>query len=213
MTNVEIPNGLPILSVGSHNRGSGRACIMNAISYLRGDTDITDYPDCVHPILARAAQMINDSICNEPVKDMDEEVLCPSCAHKMWLFGARLMGTGIKELQERHGSLTVSLREKDWINAFVAHVEQVFDTKCAPHDLLPDVMMGQALNFALSTIDTRGHYSIKPLTAEMDHVALGYKLLDLYNEIVDPLPREAVEWSQETYETVATEGKISVYNK
>ena len=58
MTNVEILNGLPILSVGSHERGSGRACIMNAISYLRGDSDITDYPACVHPILAQAAQMI-----------------------------------------------------------------------------------------------------------------------------------------------------------
>lgn len=218
MTNVEIPNGLPILSVGSHERGSGRACIMNAISYLRGDRDITDYPDCVHPILARAAQMINDSICNEPVKDKTgEEVLCPSCAHQVWLFGSRLMGTGIKELKERHGDLYA--RETVLADAFKDHVQRVFDVQWPKDDLEPDVKVGQVLTYALSRIEVKGWslgWSLGqpvPLLAEMDHLALGHKLLDLFNEIVDPLPQKIVEWSEETYETVATEGKIPTYTK
>jgi hypothetical protein len=214
MTNVEIPNGLPILSVGSHERGSGRACIMNAISYLRGDSDITDYPACVHPILAQAAQMINDSICNEPVKDkMGEEVLCPSCAHQVWLFGSRLMGTGVQELKERHGDLHA--RETAWVNAFVDHVQRVFGTKWTSVDIEPDMKLGRVLSAALSAIAVKGWSSGKPvpLPAEQSHLALGYKLLDLFNEIVDPTPREVVEWSEETYETVTTEGRIPAYTK
>ena len=32
------------LAKGSHQPGSGRGCAMNVISYINGDTQITDFP-------------------------------------------------------------------------------------------------------------------------------------------------------------------------
>jgi hypothetical protein len=32
------------LAKGSHRPGSGKGCAMNAISYIGGDTQITDFP-------------------------------------------------------------------------------------------------------------------------------------------------------------------------
>lgn len=99
---------LPQLAIGSHDRGSGYACVMNALSYLKGDKKITDYPTCVDPLLARVAQVLNDKICRHTAErhtttpnpttgaPMPETVtvLCSSCAHQVWLYGAELMGTG-----------------------------------------------------------------------------------------------------------------------
>jgi len=56
-------DALPRLAVGKHKRGSGQACIMNAISYLNGDTIITDMPSCTDPVLAVVAIRINDTLC------------------------------------------------------------------------------------------------------------------------------------------------------
>jgi hypothetical protein len=87
---MNIPNGLPLLATGSHVRGSGYACIMNAISYMKGDHDITDFPDCVYAPLAAAAQHVNDFLCtHKPGQDL----LCSECSHQVWMIGARLMGT------------------------------------------------------------------------------------------------------------------------
>lgn len=96
-----IPDHLPTLAVGSHDRGSGAMCVMNAISYMNGDANITDFPDCVDPYLARVAQILNDQICEHTSLKMThtsghldaKRTLCGSCAHLVWLFGAQLMGT------------------------------------------------------------------------------------------------------------------------
>jgi hypothetical protein len=215
MTNVEIPNGLPTLSVGSHGRGSNRACIMNAISYLKGDTDITDYPDCVHPMLARAAQMVNDSVCNEPVKDlMGEEVLCPACAHQVWLIGARVMGTGRKELIDLLGVEALFNLELKWVETFVMYVECAFGTVFPGSDHDPETRLEQVLTYALSAAAiVTPEASTGAFEGEKPVIAVMYKLIELYEQIVDPAPRKTVKWSQETYETVVTEGKIPVYNK
>ncbi len=86
---MSAPNSLPQLSVGSHGRGSGKACIMNAISYLNGDTKITDMPDCVDPVLASVAQVINDKIC----RHRSGSVLCSDCSHVVWMLGSRIIGS------------------------------------------------------------------------------------------------------------------------
>lgn len=88
---LNIPDQLPKLAVGSHDRGSGMACIMNAISYLNGDIEISDAPDCTFPLLADAAIGLNDTLCNHR-KDGDL-VMCQECSHQMWLLGARIIGT------------------------------------------------------------------------------------------------------------------------
>ena len=90
-----IPDHLPELSKGTHERGSGKACIMNAISYINGDKEISDMPDCVHPALAKLAQFVNDYGCTHvPTNLIDRTKICPECSHKLWLIGARLIRSG-----------------------------------------------------------------------------------------------------------------------
>jgi hypothetical protein len=48
------------LAQGSHKAGSGKGCAMNVISYINGDTYITDYPECSARPLARLVQNLND---------------------------------------------------------------------------------------------------------------------------------------------------------
>lgn len=50
------------LALGSHQPGSGKGCAMNVISYINGDTKITDYPECSARPLAALVQMCNDQL-------------------------------------------------------------------------------------------------------------------------------------------------------
>lgn len=50
------------LARGSHQAGSGRGCAMNAISYITGDVEITDYPECCARPLATIVQWCNDRL-------------------------------------------------------------------------------------------------------------------------------------------------------
>jgi hypothetical protein len=124
-----IPNALPQLATGSHEAGSGKACIMNAISYLNGDTRITDMPDCAYPLLAKTAQSINDSLCTH----RQGELLCRECSHQMWLLGARIIGTasavdGWPDLDKR----VLNVRLACWAAEQVLHLVRARDREvCA----------------------------------------------------------------------------------
>jgi hypothetical protein len=48
------------LAKGSHQPGSGKGCAMNAISYINGDAQITDFPLCSARPLAALVQASND---------------------------------------------------------------------------------------------------------------------------------------------------------
>jgi hypothetical protein len=48
------------LANGSHQRESGKGCAMNAISFISGDTQITDFPSCSARPLAAFVQLSND---------------------------------------------------------------------------------------------------------------------------------------------------------
>ena len=50
------------LARGSHQPGSGKGCAMNVISYINGDTKITDFPACSARPLARMVQSLNDNL-------------------------------------------------------------------------------------------------------------------------------------------------------
>jgi hypothetical protein len=52
------------LAKGSHKLGSGKGCAMNAISFINGDTEITDFPDCSALPLARLVQTLNDRLAD-----------------------------------------------------------------------------------------------------------------------------------------------------
>jgi hypothetical protein len=48
------------LAKGSHQPGSGDGCAMNAVSYINGDAQITDFPGCSARPLAVLVQSCND---------------------------------------------------------------------------------------------------------------------------------------------------------
>ncbi|OBB88501.1 hypothetical protein A5760_23950 [Mycobacterium colombiense] len=48
------------LAKGSHQPGSGKGCAMNVISYINGDTHISDFPDCSARPLSAFVQLCND---------------------------------------------------------------------------------------------------------------------------------------------------------
>ncbi len=48
------------LAKGSHRSGSGKGCAMNVISYINGDSEITDFPACSARPLAAYVQSCND---------------------------------------------------------------------------------------------------------------------------------------------------------
>ncbi len=48
------------LARGSHQQGSGKGCAMNAISYINGDEQITDFPATSARPLASFVQLCND---------------------------------------------------------------------------------------------------------------------------------------------------------
>jgi hypothetical protein len=50
------------LARGSHQPGSGKGCAMNVISYINGNTHITDFPDCSARPLAAFVQLSNDML-------------------------------------------------------------------------------------------------------------------------------------------------------
>lgn len=48
------------LARGSHQPGSGKGCAMNVISYINGDTQVTDFPACSGRPLSLLVQSSND---------------------------------------------------------------------------------------------------------------------------------------------------------
>lgn len=112
-------NALPQLAVGDQGRTSGSACIMNAIAWLEGDSQISDLPDCVWKPLAYLAQAVNDNVCQEghPGRHVKRQAhseecpcclgcftshityLCPGCSHQMWMIGVRLIGSAGANVQ------------------------------------------------------------------------------------------------------------------
>ena len=82
------------VAVGSHQAGSGKGCAMNVVSWINGDTTITDYPDCSDLLLTRLVQNVNDSLCGH-TDDDDGELLCPDCSRTAIDLGLRTIGTGL----------------------------------------------------------------------------------------------------------------------
>jgi hypothetical protein len=50
------------LARGSHQPGSGKGCAMNVISYVNGDTRVTDFPPCSARPLSFLVQSCNDQL-------------------------------------------------------------------------------------------------------------------------------------------------------
>ena len=78
------------LARGSHQPGSGKGCAMNVISYINGDTEITDYPACSAAPLSRLVQMVNDTLA-----DPDDGLLSPEDSVLVLDLGWRTVGTNL----------------------------------------------------------------------------------------------------------------------
>jgi hypothetical protein len=210
---MNIPNGLPILSRGSHDRASGKACIMNAISYLNGDKTINDMPNCVDPVLAAILVTTNDRICDAQHRlitgTQDGNDLCPVCSHKVWLLGARVIGTG--ELARETPEHIRSVRLEKLYTRLVKYATS------QQHSLLP--VTRERLQNSVDRFSLRSNYDVSTalisLAAEMQvcigdpyHVAAF--LVDEYLKIMAP-EREQRVFTDKDYETVASQAKARVY--
>lgn len=58
---VDVPEGVPVLSRGTHRRPSDGGCFMEFASYLAGEK-WSDHPACTHPLLAALARLVNDEM-------------------------------------------------------------------------------------------------------------------------------------------------------
>lgn len=56
---IDVPEGVPILSRGTHRRPADGGCFMEFASYLAGEK-WSDHPACTHPLLASLARLVND---------------------------------------------------------------------------------------------------------------------------------------------------------
>ena len=79
---------MPVLSSGVHDDPSQGACVMEYVSLLAGEP-WSDTPACTHPVLARAAQVVNDEL-----DDSERHQLVPLIGR---LFGTAESGTPLDE--------------------------------------------------------------------------------------------------------------------
>lgn len=59
MKSSTVPDGVPVLSRGSHRSPRRGACFMEFASFLAGER-WSDHPSCTHPLLAQLARQVND---------------------------------------------------------------------------------------------------------------------------------------------------------
>lgn len=68
-----IPNGLPTLASGGHLPDDGKACVMEYVSFLKGEV-WSDSPACVSPAIAGMMRGLNDTIYAD---DLRSSLLVP----------------------------------------------------------------------------------------------------------------------------------------
>lgn len=83
------------VAAGSHSKGSGKGCAMNVVSYINGDQEITDFPECSAKVLAMRVQAMNDVLA-----DFTTKLLSPEDALDVIRLGVMTMGTGVAEKME-----------------------------------------------------------------------------------------------------------------
>ena len=65
----DLPDRLPVLDRGAHPPGSGKACAMEAASWLAGER-WSDHPKTVHRAIATVARWVNDAVDDEERQDL-----------------------------------------------------------------------------------------------------------------------------------------------
>lgn len=92
MTDIDWSRLQPLrMTSGSHTKGSGQGCVMNVVSYITGDAEITDYPQCADDRLSLMLQNLNDNIASSRGKN--QKYLSPEDAMTLIELGTLTIGT------------------------------------------------------------------------------------------------------------------------
>ena len=112
------------LAVGSYQPDSGKGCAMNVISWENGDTEITDTPGCVEPVLAVMVQVVNDWFCTHDDIE-DSGLLCPACSVQVLTLAHRTVGTKLTQGTSPVGSKEVLYLDAD-VRRWLFELQKVF---------------------------------------------------------------------------------------
>jgi hypothetical protein len=96
------------LAKGSHQPGSGKGCAMNVISYINGDTNITDFPECSARPLAAFVQVCNDLLAGP------DGYLSPENSLVALELGSQTMGTADVDDTVIHAWVAELLANPTW---------------------------------------------------------------------------------------------------
>lgn len=107
-----------VLARGSHKAGSGQGCAMNVISWENGDTQITDYPACSDPFLARLVQQVNDMLADD-----ETGLLSPANSLIALDLGHQTVGTSSHGLIGNDYSALLALTVRPFVDQAIADVE------------------------------------------------------------------------------------------
>src|ERR1700756_1427613 len=96
------------LAKGSHQPESGMGCAMNAISYIAGDTQITDFPATSARPLAAFVQLCNDLLAGP------DGYLSPGSSVLVLELGLQTVGTAEVDTNVVHGWVAELLSNPSW---------------------------------------------------------------------------------------------------
>jgi hypothetical protein len=96
------------LAKGSHQPGSGKGCAMNVISYINGDTHITDFPNCSARPLAAFVQVCNDLLAGP------DDYLSPENSLLALELGRQTVGTADVDDTVLHAWVAELLASPTW---------------------------------------------------------------------------------------------------
>ena len=112
--NLNIPNALPVLSAGHHPWGSGRACAMDAVSFIMGRPEQGDAPECIHEVLRSAFIRTNDALPDER-------------RHELWPLILRAMGSTDRAPTDELEAKRLNVGLAVWCARQVLHLVRVKD--------------------------------------------------------------------------------------
>jgi hypothetical protein len=80
---LALPDWLPTLDKGKHVPNQPRLCAMEAAAWIAGE-EWSDHPRSVHPVIAQAARVANDTLTDEERQDLWPLVLASVGTRARW---------------------------------------------------------------------------------------------------------------------------------
>lgn len=172
MTDLPVPDLMPVLSAGSHSGPREGACVMEMVSYLAGE-EWSDSPACTHPVLASMARVVNDRLAD-------------SERHRLVPLMGRLFGTA--EPADDHEAHVLRVRLASWC------ARQVLDLARPQDRDVAERAIGAAEGWCegLVTAQEAAHaaaYAAANAAANAAHAAHAARLVTLLTGLLDEYDR------------------------